>query len=287
VDPQAITKVLAQLQQATRLDVFTRPDLYELAYPGYAGDAEFYRQKGREGRVVYLGVGTGRMFAPLAAENPAAIGIERSPQMRTLFQQRHSALAPGRVLLADAATAELPDESVDTVLAPYSFLQVVDPSSLPRLLENIHRWLKPGGRLYADTFSPYLIPFRQAGIEFNIRQVSEQVRISIYALYDHLAQSMRELALIDTGGQQQVLEMNLGYYFPRELTAALEAAGFAAVQVHGGYQGEPVDTLESEVLVYEATKPCAENDANRLESGNGLPIAGPSHGATPSDSTCY
>lgn len=254
VDQQQVTEVLSQLQQATRLDVFARPDLYELAYPGYAGDAEFYCDKGREGRVLYLGVGTGRVFGPLAAANPEAIGIERSPEMRTLFKQRFPNLSPEKVLLGDASSAELPEQSVDTVLAPYSFFQVIAPSSLPQVLANIHRWLKPGGRLYADTFSPYLIPFRQPGIEFNVRQISEDVRVSIYALYDHLAQSMRELALIEDRGERRVLEMHLGYYFPRELTAALASAGFQEIAVRGGYQDEPLDPTENEVLVYGAVK---------------------------------
>jgi SAM-dependent methyltransferase len=259
-DPGEIEQVLDRLRQATRFEVYRRPELYELAYPGYAGDVDFYCEKGRTGKVLYLGVGTGRLFGPLADENPAAVGIERSSEMRALFQERNPSLSPDRVLLADAVEAEIPTASFDTVLAPYSFLQVVDRASLPQLLTNIHRWLRPGGRLYADTFSPYLIPFRHSGIEFNIRQLSEQVRISIYVIYDHLAQAMRELALIDENGSRQVLEMDLAYYLPQELVAQLTDAGFSFPQITGGYHGEPFDPQENEVLVYEAAKHIAGDD---------------------------
>jgi SAM-dependent methyltransferase len=258
-DEREVSRVLAEIARATRLDVFRCAELYELAYPGYAGDSEFYVNQTRRGRVLYLGVGAGRIFSRIAQANPAAIGIEKSPEMLSLYRSRYPRQTEGRVMLADAAAAELPAESCDTVVAPYSFLQVIDAEALPHVLTNVHRWLRPGGRFLTDTFSTYLIPFRRAGLEANSRQVTEEVHVAIYVTYDHLRQRMREMALVSHNGDTQALEMSLHYYFPHELAEALRQAGFEEPTISGGYRGEPFDPATNVVTVYEARRPRVES----------------------------
>ena len=150
---------------------------------------------------------------------------------------RDPAIGKRQLLACDVLDAPLEPESVDTVLAPYSFLQVVDEDAVGPLLERVHTWLKPGGRFVTDTFSPYLIPFRRPGLEANIRRIGAETRIAIYIAYDHLKRHMRELALVQQDGREQVLEMHLNYYFPHELRAAFEAGGFESVGITGGYRG--------------------------------------------------
>jgi SAM-dependent methyltransferase len=267
--PSEVHRVLDRIRAATRYDVYQCAELYESAYPGYEGDAEYYLEKGKDGRVLYLGVGTGRIFSRLAGRNPHAVGIDNSPEMLELLRRRHPEIAARQVLQADAATAELPQAQFDSVLAPYSFLQVVGEDALPRLLKNVHRWLKPGGRFHADTFSPYLIPFLKKGLEASIRVIGADTRIAIYVLYDHLKQSMQEMAFVCRGGEEKLLQMNLHYYFPRELLAALRTAGFDEVSIAGGYRGESFDPSENEVIVYEARRREDAKGQRQAPSGNG------------------
>lgn len=262
-DEREVKRVLSSIARTTRMDVFRCAELYELAYPGYEGDSDFYVEQAQEGRALYLGVGTGRIFSKIAASNPRAVGIEKSPQMLALFERRHPGIAKGRIMLGDAADAELPESSFDTVVAPYSFLQLVEQKSLPRVLKNVHDWLRPGGRFFTDTFSPYIIPFRRPGLETSERTLNDDVRIAIYVLYDHVRQRMKEMALVSSNGDTRALEMNLHYYFPRELTTALKKAGFSEPAIHGGYQGEPFDPTANEVLVYEARKPSVPRATGR------------------------
>lgn len=253
-DRDEVDQTLERIGAMPCCDVYQCPDLYELAYPGYQGDLEYYLDKGREGKVLYVGLGTGRIFAPLARQNPEALGIESSPQMLDLFHRRHPDIAPGRLIQADAATADLPEDHFDAVLAPYSFLQVIAEEKLRKLLANVRRWLNPVGRFSTDTFSPYLVPFCKRGLEASIRCIGPDTRVAIYVLYDHLRQSMTEMALICSGGQERLLRMHLHYYFPHELRAACQAAGFDEVRIFGGYCGEPFDPCENEVIVYEAQR---------------------------------
>jgi SAM-dependent methyltransferase len=253
-DEREVAQTLAHLQRARRDPVYLSPELYDLAYPGYPGDRDFYLTRAKTGRVLYLGVGTGRIFKPLARLNRQTIGVESSPAMWEVLRGHCPELAD-RVQRCDAAAAQIPANSLDTVIAPYSFLQVVGRTRLPELLTRVHAWLKPGGGFLTDTFSPYLIPFRGRGLEASAWRAQEGTKVSIYVQYDHFAQQMQELALIERPDCPAcVLEMRLDYCFPVELVAFLRSAQFEAVNVFGGFAGEPFEPATNSVLVYEAIK---------------------------------
>lgn len=255
-DAEEVRGVLERIQTATRFDVYKCAAQYEMAYPGYKGDADFYVEKGKTGRVLYLGVGTGRIFNKMTEANENIIGLDNSPEMLELLRRRNPRIRKDQALLADATETPISQNAFDTVVAPYSFLQVVEQDKLMQLLQNIRQWLKPNGRFYTDTFSPYLIPFRKKGLETTIQSINEDARtaIYIYILYDHIAQKMKEMALINNDGDERVLEMNLSYYFPHEIIALMKEAGFAEPNIYGGYNGEEFDPSENEVIVYEAQK---------------------------------
>lgn len=228
--------------------------MYELAYPGYPGDASFYIARGRSGRVLYLGVGTGRIFGPLANLNQNAFGVESSEEMHRLFRRRYPNHAD-LIFNCDACDLSSVGDCFDTILAPYSFLQVVGRERLPDLLLSACNRLKAGGVFITDMFSPYTIPFRETGIETNICHSTADVRITIHITYDHLTQKMHELATLERDGEpSRVLDMRLDYFFPFEVTSALFAAGFATVEVMGGYGNSLFDPATNQVLVYEAVK---------------------------------
>lgn len=253
-DEEKVAEILGRLDQAPSIEVYESPELYELAYPGYPGDAAFYLSHTKSGRILYLGVGTGRIFVPMAEQNPHAYGIEFSREMCRLLRSR-SPNVTKRVYQGDAVDAPLAPASFDVVVAPYSFLQVVGRDRMLPLLLRVQDWLKPGGRFITDIFSPYSIPFARPGLETNVCHLDGEVRIAIYIRYDHLSQRMQELAAFEQDGEPpRVLDMRLDYFFPCEVTSALLAAGFATVDVTGDYCGAPFDAAKNRVLVFEAVK---------------------------------
>ena len=44
-DPEEVKLVLDRLRQATRFDVYSCAELYDLAYPGYRGDTGYYADR--------------------------------------------------------------------------------------------------------------------------------------------------------------------------------------------------------------------------------------------------
>ncbi len=255
VDPGKIADVLERLSGMVRYNVYSCPEEYDLTYPGYAGDLQYYIDRTRRGATLCLGIGTGRDFSKIAEANPDTVGIDCSPQMIELLRRKHPNIRDGQIKLSDAADERSFDaEQFDTVIGPYSFLQVVGREHMQQVLNNIHHWLKPGGVLYTDTFNPYLIPFHKLGLETSIREIGIETRIAIYVLYDHLIQHMQELVVVSRNGDEKLISMDLAYYFPSEMVSAIKQAGFSTVEVHGGYQDEPFDAAQNEVLVYEARK---------------------------------
>lgn len=253
---QEVETTLKRIQSTPRFDVYKCAELYDLAYPGYQGDHDYYLEKGKEGRVLYLGVGTGRIFAPLAEMNPHAVGLDISPQMLSSLRQKNPSVREDQVLEADALSADLGEDQFDSVIAPYSFLQCFDKKDSAKLLANVWRMLKPGGKFHTDTFSPFLIPFRKKGLETSVRSVTKEMQITIYVIYNHNTQTMKEFAVISTSNEpDRVLEMDMHYHFPHEVTDALREAGFEGINVIGDFKDALFDSTEHEIVTYEAKKP--------------------------------
>ncbi len=96
-----------------------------------------------------LGCGEGRFCRWMRAEGLAAIGIDPTPALIA----RARALDPGGDYRVEAAEAlGLPDASVDLVVA---YLSLIDIADLDAALREVHRVLRPGGRLLVANLQPF------------------------------------------------------------------------------------------------------------------------------------
>lgn len=100
------------------------------------------------GQVLDVGCGCGVPVARrLAAAGHQVTGVDVSD----VQIERARALVPGAVFVRGDATAlDLPEGSLDAVVCLYALIHM-PLDRQPRLLENIARWLRPGGRLLATT----------------------------------------------------------------------------------------------------------------------------------------
>jgi SAM-dependent methyltransferase len=249
-DVDAVRRRIAGLP---RLDVYDAPDLYDLAYPGFKGDGEFYGKLIAADRVLYLGVGTGRLFSDMAA-NPQAVGLDYSAEMLHTLRQRHPNLDPGQILLGDALDPDAcAPASFDHIIAPYCFLTIFDGQQVAQVLRNVRAWLKPGGTFTTDAFSPFVTPFLRPGLETITFPVDEHA-IAIYIEYDHVRQAMHETAIISGPEGEWATDMDLHYHFPFDLTRYFVEAGLGKPSFTGEYTDEAFDPSRHEVMVVSGTR---------------------------------
>ncbi|NJE29958.1 class I SAM-dependent methyltransferase [Thermococcus sp. 18S1] len=96
------------------------------------------------GRVLEIGVGTGFMLS-YYPEGIELHAIDAVPEMLRVAERRARELGlNASFYVMDAERLEFPDESFDTVVSTFVFCTVPNPE---RAMREIHRVLKPGGRV--------------------------------------------------------------------------------------------------------------------------------------------
>jgi SAM-dependent methyltransferase len=123
-------------------------------------DVSFYVAAARRaapGPVVELGVGTGRIAVPVAAEGIRVIGVDSSPGMLEVCRERaESAGVTGLVelRLGDLRTPPV-SERVELVICPFrSYLHLRTDEERLGALRAARELLVAGGRLVFDVFAP-------------------------------------------------------------------------------------------------------------------------------------
>jgi SAM-dependent methyltransferase len=133
--------------------------LYDAWSRSVTEDVSFYVDEARRagGPVVELGVGTGRIAVPTAAEGIEVIGVDSSPGM--LEACAHAAELAGVAHLVDLRLGDLTDppveERVRLVTCPFrSYLHLRHDVERLSALRAARELLVPGGRLVFDVFAP-------------------------------------------------------------------------------------------------------------------------------------
>ena len=98
-------------------------------------------------RILDVGVGPGLLaydLARLVGPQGQVAGLDVSEDMLALARERLAALPQARLVQADAADLGLPDAAFDAAVSTLVHEYVAD---MPRALAELHRVLRPGGRL--------------------------------------------------------------------------------------------------------------------------------------------
>jgi len=130
-------------------------EFYDLDFEGFHDDASFYERlvELHGVRVLELGVGTGRIAAPLAEAGAKVTGVDVSAGMLGIARERVGAL-PVTFVEGDIRSAKLRGK-FDLVIAPLGTLQHMEtPSDFVAALTTMARHLADGGVAVIDVESP-------------------------------------------------------------------------------------------------------------------------------------
>src|SRR5947207_11328626 len=131
----------------------TIAELYDPWSASVIEDVAFYLEEARRsgGPIVELGVGTGRIAVPIAADGIRVIGIDSSRAMLDVCARR-AALAGAAVDLRVGDLRHPPvEETVPLVICPFRSLLHMDTDDDRReVLASVRKLLEPDGRFVFD-----------------------------------------------------------------------------------------------------------------------------------------
>lgn len=212
-----------------------------------SGDARFYRQLAHEtgGPVLELGCGTGRVLLPIANDGIECVGLDPSPEMLAVFQQK---ALPSNLRLVQGRMQDfdLGDARFRLITCPFrAFGHLLDVGEQLAALAQIRKHLAPGGTFALDVFDPKLSA---------MARLEEPESLAI--TFEENGQRMERWDTVRRDLSRQVLEvecrfkggplglegstmLQLRWYYRFELEHLLARAGFTDLTFFGTFQREP------------------------------------------------
>jgi SAM-dependent methyltransferase len=232
------------LSEHSAYDAIAR--LYDPWSRSVTEDVPFYVEEARTagGPVVELGVGTGRIAVPIAAEGIAVIGVDSSQGMLDVC--REQAELAGVSHLVDLRLGDLReppvDEPVRLVICPFrAYLHLRNDAERLRALRAARELLVPGGRLVFDVFAPGARDIA----ETHGRWLEREPEIFERADWDE----RRRTLTLSVRGSAGEATMTLSWVSPPEWAELLEQAGFEIEACYGWFDRSPYRTGEDTVWV--------------------------------------
>ncbi|MGN6257680.1 MAG: class I SAM-dependent methyltransferase [Solirubrobacterales bacterium] len=226
--------------------------------PSRSRDCEWYVElaRGTGGPVLELGAGSGRITLAVAAAGVPVHAFDRDAGMLAALERKLGALDRERDLvtpvLGDFRELNL-GARFKLVLAPFSVLLYNrSQAQLVECLRRVRQHLLPGGKIAFDVFDPddeYIAAnlgrgagtWRWTGMfpspDGGLICCSEA---TVYEPASQTFTELRRFELLTSAGavrSQRIQRFDLAYFYADDLHRALEAAGFASIEVKSGFGG--------------------------------------------------
>ena len=215
-------------------------EIYDDWYPGNFATGETVdglRALAGDGPVLELGVGTGRLAIPLAADGLEVWGLDSSRAMLDRL-----AAKPGgdrvRPVLADMG-GPLPGGPYALVFIAYNtFFGLLSDGAQAAAFRQIASVLRPGGRFAMEAFVPEDPPRTGSGVEVR-HLTTDRVVLSVHRS-DGAAQTAEGsyVELTEAGGVR-LRPWSIRYSTPAQLDAMAAAAGLTCESRHAGWDRSP------------------------------------------------
>ena len=219
-------------------------ELYDPWSASVVEDVAFYLEEARKsgGPVVELGVGTGRIAVPIAADGISVIGVDSSRGMLDVCARR-AALAGVQLDLRVGDLRKPPvTERVPLVICPFrSLLHMHTDEDRLSVLGAAYDLLVPGGRFVFDVFAPDAADIAQT----HERWLEREPGIFEHAVWDETARTLT----LTVRDDEQETTMALAWLSPKEWQALLERAGFELEACYGWFDRSPYRGREDTVWI--------------------------------------
>lgn len=204
-----------------------------------------------EGPVLELGVGTGRVAAPLAERGLEVHGIDASEEMVSRLREK-----PGgdrvRVAAGDFAAVEAPAEAYSMVFVVFNTLfALASQDEQAGCFAGVAERLAEDGVFVVEAFVPDLARFDR-GQRVDVTRVETGRVVLDVSMHDPVGQRVVSQHLIIEDRRIRQVPVELRYAWPSELDLMARLAGLRLRSRHGGWGEEPFTASSPRhVSVYE------------------------------------
>jgi SAM-dependent methyltransferase len=211
------------------------------------------------GRVLELGIGTGRLALPLRRRGIDIEGIDSSPAMVAKLRSKPGGLEIP-ITMGNFAELEVEGRFSLIFVAFSTFFALLTQEDQLRCFARVAAHLEPNGGFLIEAFVPDLSRFDR-GQRLETTEVEmERVRIDA-ARHDPVAQQIFAQHLIITEAGTRFNPVRLRYCWPSELDLMARLAGLRLENRWGGWVKQPFDAGSGKhISVYRPTsQDCPED----------------------------
>jgi SAM-dependent methyltransferase len=214
---------------------------------------EFLTQLSAGGRVLELGIGTGRIALPLAARGVAVSGIDASPAMVDRLRAKPGA-AGIDVTIGDFADVNVNGEFALAFAATNTFFALLSQEAQLRCLHNVAARLVPGGRFVVEAFTPDISRL-EGPQSVSVGEVGIGSVTLLVSKHDAADQRVDSARVVIGEDGIRVYPVALRYAWPAELDAMAMVAGLALEHRWGDWDRSPFSSWSPKhVSIYRKTE---------------------------------
>ena len=208
---------------------------------------------GGKGRVLELGVGTGRLAVPMASAGLRVVGIDSSEAMLAKLRERDTA-STVEAVLGDIA-GDLPAGPFDAVLVAYNTIfNLLGEQDQPRLFQRVAERLAPGGAFVVEAFVPH-VDATDGSSEVTVRSMAVDhvvLSVSVNRPDEQVAEG-QFVQFSETGGVR-LRPWSIRWATPEQLDSMAAAAGLHLDARLGDMTGTAfTDDSAQHVSIYRRT----------------------------------
>lgn len=226
----------------------TWAEIYDEATSSPAGEVELLAELAGDGPVLELGVGTGRVAAPLAERGLAVHGLDPSQGMLARLRERSDRVELHEGLMDDfdlGLEFSLVYVVASTIFAPLAQEEQVTT------FRNVARHLAPGGLFLLQAYVPDLTRFdrgqRTAAVDVGLDRVAVEV-----TKLDRAQQILTGQRILVSDQGTRLYPLMIRFAYPSELDLMAQLAGLRLRDRWADFERTPYGSAsEAHVSVYE------------------------------------